>query len=96
MVMEGGLLDSRLLHVRFLFDELSTGWAFVRSASALADTDVQDRTVTFAQDTHDAIVRLADDARLTVAERQRLDEGLESLQAAIDDFSPAPGLDHHQ
>jgi hypothetical protein len=77
-------LGSPFLHAKFLFDEIDTGWAFVRSARALADTDVAARTLAFAQHTHDAVVRLAEHAEITRSERKRLESALTSLQAAID------------
>ena len=75
-----------LLHAKFLFDEVDTGWALLRSALALSDTDVQGRTLAFAQGAHDAVVRLAEQAELTHNERRRLETALASLQAAIDAF----------
>jgi hypothetical protein len=84
--MDGGRTDARLLHVKFLFDEIDTGWAFVRSASALGDADPGGRTLAFAQATHDTIARMAGDAPLTDDERTRLDAALDGLQTGIDDL----------
>ena len=75
-----------LLHAKFLFDEVDTGWALLRSARALSDTDVQGRTLAFAQGTHDAVQRLAQHGDLTHNERRRLETALASLQAAINAF----------
>jgi hypothetical protein len=91
MEMHGAHLDSPFLHAKFLFDEIDTGWAFVRSARALADSDVSSRALAFAQDTHDAVVRLAEHAELTQNEWKRVECALASLQTAIDACAQARG-----
>jgi hypothetical protein len=76
--------------VKLLFDELDTGWAFVRSAAALAHTEGSARALEYAQSTHDAIKRLGRSTPLAPGERRWLDQGLKALQAAIHAVAQSP------
>ena len=82
--MDGPRLDSRVLQVRFLFDEIEMGLHFVRSAERLRNPAVRARTLLFAQHAYDTADRVGRKAPLTKEERDRLDVGLASLKGAID------------
>jgi hypothetical protein len=69
--------------VRFLFNEVAIGLAFVRSARLLTDRADRSQTLVFAQNAHDTIVRATGSTLLTDAERDRLYGGLNELQSAI-------------
>ena len=81
---DGQRSDSRILQIRFLFDEIEVGLRFVRSAGKISDLAVRARTLSFAQKSHNVAQRLMQHAPLTGKERIRLKTGLRALQKAID------------
>lgn len=83
--MEGPRLDSRFRQIRFLFDEVTIGLNFVRSAEHMTDPSLRARTLSFAQRTHNTVRRLMPAAPLTADERTRLTKSLHELQERIDD-----------
>ena len=81
--MSGGGLDSRELEVRFLFSEVQTAQAFVQTGSILRDPEARARTIAFARQAHDTIVDGLARTSLTDEERDRLQDGVAQLAAAI-------------
>ncbi len=85
---------SRRNVLEFVRQDINLGFTFLDTAKVeqrLRETEVRDRSVRHAQQACDGAVRCLENVSdVASEERDHLQRGIDSLQAAIDEFRPSP------